>query len=83
MITAMYLDRILDPVADCLTPEVARTLVELKPEPHLQERIDLLADKCTEVHLSQLEKTEYETYIRGSKIVSFLQAKARGKLEQH
>src|SRR6185503_10938101 len=36
------LDRLLDPVGRCLTPEVARRLVALRAEPELQARVDLL-----------------------------------------
>jgi hypothetical protein len=45
---AIALERLLDPVSRCLTPEVARQLIELRADPDLQERIDTLADKCTE-----------------------------------
>jgi hypothetical protein len=71
------LDRLLDPVTRCLTPEVARQLVALRADPQFQERLDTLADKCTEGQLSPDEREEYETYVRAIHIIAILQAKAR------
>jgi hypothetical protein len=71
------LDRLLDPVTRCLTPEVAQQLVALRADPQLQERLDTLADKCTEGLLSADEREEYETYVQAVQIIAILQAKAR------
>lgn len=71
------LDRLLDPVVRCLTPDAARQLVELRADPELQELIDTLADKCTEGQLSAEERDQYETYVRAIHVISILQAKAR------
>jgi hypothetical protein len=76
------LERLLDPVGRCLTPEVARQLVDLRADPDLQERVDLLADKCTEGQLTAEEREEYETYVRASRFIAILQAKARKVLAQ-
>lgn len=35
------LDRVLDPVGQCLTPDVARRLLDLEVDPQIQERVDL------------------------------------------
>ena len=72
-----FLDRLLDPVTRCLTPDAARQLVALRAEPQFQERLDTLADKCTEGELSPEEREEYETYVRSIHIIGILQAKAR------
>ena len=61
------LERLLDPVSRCLTPEAARQLVELRADPELQARVDMLADKCTEGRLTPEEREEYETYVRASR----------------
>lgn len=73
---ATYLDRMLEPVSDCLTPEVARSLVQLRADPQLQARIDELADRCTEGALTEEEKSEYETYVRAGNLIAILHAKA-------
>ena len=77
METATYLDRMLEPVTDCLTPEVARRLAQMRADPELQARIDDLADRCTEGTLTAEEKLEYETYVRAGNLIGILQAKAR------
>jgi hypothetical protein len=71
------LDRLLDPVTRCLTPEAARQLVALRADPPFQERLDTLADKCTEGQLSPDERVEYETYVQAIHLIAILQAKAR------
>lgn len=76
------LDRLLDPVGRCLTPEVARQLVALRAEPDLQARVDLLAHRCNEGELTPEEREEYELYIRASRFIALLQAKARRLLAQ-
>jgi hypothetical protein len=72
-----YVDRMLKPVSECFTPEVAGKLVQLRSDPQLQARIDELADRCTEGTLSEDERNEYETYVRVGKLIAILQAKAR------
>jgi hypothetical protein len=78
----LTLDRLLDPVSRCLTPEVARQLVQLRADPELQKRMDTLADKSTEGQLTPEEYEEYETYVRASRFIAILQAKARKLLAQ-
>ena len=80
MTTAAYLDKMLEPVSRCFTPEVADRLVHIQPDPELQNRIDLLADKCTEGDLTDEERSEYEAYVRTGNLISILQAKARKRL---
>ena len=76
------LDRMLDPVSRCLTPDVAERLTELSLAPEVQERIDELADRNTEGELSEEERRELETYVRTGNIIAILQAKARKQLRQ-
>jgi hypothetical protein len=80
--TLLTLERLLEPVSACLTPESARRLVELRADPELQERVDWLADRCTEGELTAAEREEYETYVRASQFIAVLQAKARHRLGQ-
>jgi hypothetical protein len=67
----------LDPVARCLTVDVARRLVELQVDPETQARIDELAGKANDGMLFASEKAEYEGYVEAIDVVSILQAKAR------
>jgi hypothetical protein len=80
MTTAAYLDKMLEPVSQCFSPEVADKIIHIQPDPELQDRIDLLADKCTEGDLTDAERSEYEAYVRTGNLISLLQAKARKHL---
>lgn len=71
------LDRVLEPIGQCLTPGVARKLVALRADPDLQARIDELANKSNQGRLSHEERTEYETYVRAIHFLTALQSKAR------
>jgi hypothetical protein len=73
----MPLHRLLEPVARCFTPDVAKLLVELKPDPSTQARIDELASKANEGTLTSAEQAEYEGFVEAIDVVSILQAKAR------
>ena len=76
----VHFDRLLDPVVACLTPEVAARLAELRPNEALQDRLDYLADRCTEGLLTAEEREEYEGYIHANNLIAILQAKARSML---
>lgn len=78
--TLSALDRILDPVGRCLTPEVARALTELRTDAETQARIDELAEKSSEGELTLAEREEYETYVSAIDFLGTLQAKARRML---
>ena len=78
--SSQVLDRLLDPVAECLTPEVARALVNLRARPEIQARIDELARKSNEGTLSPIEQAEYRDTIEAIDFISILQAKARKRL---
>ena len=69
--------RLLAPVGECLTPEVARHLVDLRADVEVQARLEELADKCTEGQLSAEERAEYETAVAAMERISVLRAQAR------
>jgi hypothetical protein len=76
------LDQLLTPLGDCLTPEVARHLVELHASADVQARLEELADKSTAGQLSDAERAEYATAVAAIEFISVLQAKARRLLSQ-
>jgi hypothetical protein len=82
MSTSNYLDRFLEPIADALTPEMARKLTELRAEPTLQAEIDVLADKANQGTLTAEEDLKYKRYIEAADIIAIFQAKARSS-SQH
>ena len=50
--------KLLEPLASCLTPEVAQQVVALRADPEVQARLDDLADKANEGRLSAEESQE-------------------------
>ncbi len=79
MDTAM-LERMVDPVSRCLTPDVARQIVALRADADLEKRVEELARKSDNGKLTEAERDEYESYVRASKFISILQSKARALL---
>jgi hypothetical protein len=78
----LTLDRLLAPGRNCLTPDVARHLVDLHASADAQARLDELADKCTAGQRSAEERAEYTTAVAVIEFLSVLQAKASRLLRQ-
>jgi hypothetical protein len=76
------LTKILDPVAQCFTPEVAKRVVELRADPAVQARLEELAEKCNEGTITPEEMAEYDAYIQAMDVVAVLQKKARTLIMQ-
>ena len=74
------LDRLLEPFADILTPEVARGIVDMRADPQLQARLDELASKANDGQLTDAERQEYEDYVDAIDFIGIFQAKARAVL---
>jgi len=77
--TAFHLDRLLEPLAGCLTPAVAAKVADLRADDIIQQRIDYLAERSNEGTLSQEERDEYAGYVHAIDVIAILQAKARGR----
>ena len=76
------LAKILDPVAQCFTPEVAKRVAELRADPAVQARLEELAEKCNEGTITPEEIAEYDAYIQAMDVVAVLQKKARTLIVQ-
>ena len=76
------LAKILDPVAQCFTPEVAKRVAELRADPAVEARIEELAEKCNEGTMTPEEMAEYDAYIHAMDVVAVLQKKARTLIVQ-
>jgi hypothetical protein len=76
---AISLDRFLEPLADCLSPEVAVKVVNFRADNDTQNRIDCLADRANEGLLTDEEREEYSVYLHAIGVVTVLQAKARSQ----
>ena len=80
---ASVLDRFLDRFTECLTPEVARRVADLRPDAATQARIDELREKANEGKLSEAERAEYEEFVESIDIIGILKAKARAFLAKY
>jgi hypothetical protein len=70
-------DRGLRPLLELVLPDKADAVLNFRPDPELQKRIEELADKSTEGELTTAELSEYEGYVRANKFVAVLQKEAR------
>lgn len=71
------LESSLEPVGRSLNPEAALKLLELNASPLLQQRMDVLADRCGEGVASDEELSEYDSMIHAANVIAILQAEAR------
>jgi hypothetical protein len=71
------LQRVLAPVTDCLTPEVARRIIDARLDPAVQRRLNKLAPKANLGTLTDTERSEYAALIDGVDILAIFKAKAR------
>ncbi len=79
---AIHLDRLLEPLAGCLSPDVAAKVADLRADDAMQCRIDYLADRSNEGLLTAEEREEYAGYLHAVDVVAILQAKARSLLRR-
>jgi len=79
---AVRLDRLLEPLAGCLSPDVAAKVADLRADDAMQDRIDYLADRSNEGLLTAEEREEYAGYLHAIDVVAVLQAKARSLLRR-
>lgn len=77
---AVHLDRLLEPLAGCFSPDVAAKVADLRADEALQGRIDYLADRSNEGLLTAEEGEEYTGYLHAIDVIAALQAKARSLL---
>jgi hypothetical protein len=81
--TTFALDRFLNPVADCLTPEVARRIADLRTDEQTRAILEDLRAKANLGTLSDAERAEYEELVEGLDLFSILKAKARAVLAKN
>lgn len=73
--TALY-DRMLAPLTNALTPEVAQTLVGLQTTTELQAHVDDLAAKANEGTITAAEESEYKAIVDVADLLAII--KLRG-----
>lgn len=83
MATLSVSDRMLRPVTDCFTPEVARRIVNARLDADTQTRIDELAAKANRGSLTGEERDEYGEFVEYIDLIGIIKAKARLLLRRH
>lgn len=78
----IHLDRLLEPLAGCLSPDVAAKVAELRVDAATQNRIDYLAVRSNEGLLTDDEREEYTGYLHAIDVITVLQSKARSQLRR-
>ncbi|PWU09472.1 MAG: hypothetical protein C5B50_27215 [Verrucomicrobia bacterium] len=70
----------LDLAAECFDPPTLHALAKLRLSPTMAAKVNRLAEKANEGTLSARERTEYQSFIRTSELLSLIQLRARQKL---
>jgi hypothetical protein len=81
--TTSYLDRLLDPLTDVFTPEVASAVLGLRADSETEARIAELRGKANEGTLTPTEDAEYKEFVEAVDLISIIQTKARRFLAKH
>jgi hypothetical protein len=80
--TLPTIERMLEPLTACLTPEVAQRIVDLRlDDPSTLERLDYLREKANEGTLSEEERAEYEGFVAGNDLLMLIKDQARSVLQ--
>ncbi|MBI4602524.1 MAG: hypothetical protein HY721_11245 [Planctomycetes bacterium] len=74
------LERLLRPLSQSLSVELAQALVGLRADQETQARYDQLAEKHTEGLLTAAELEELEGMVRANTLLGLLKAEARSVL---
>jgi 5-methylcytosine-specific restriction endonuclease McrA len=74
-------DRAVRPLLQLVLPDKSEAVLNYRPDPALQARIDALAEKSTQGDLTEDERREYEGYVRANKFIAILRRQTRRLLE--
>ena len=77
MSTTSYLDRMLQPVTEAMSPEFATKLVGLTADSELLSHVEQLRGKANAGTLTAEEDAEYKDFVEAVDVISILQSKAR------
>jgi hypothetical protein len=82
MATTTYLDRLLEPLTNAFTPEVASAVLEIHIDWELEDHINELRRKANEGTLTPAEDAEYKDFVDAVDLISIVQAKAGRSLKR-
>lgn len=75
-------ENILGAIGECLDKRSAEAILGLRAAEEMQARIEWLAGRNTDGHLSDDERDEYESLVRLGNFVAILQSRARQRLAE-
>jgi hypothetical protein len=81
--TSSFIDRLVQPLVECLTVEGAKRLLSIKADPQLRSRMEELAEKSTEGTLTASERQEYTSYVSFGTFIAILKSEARQLLAKN
>jgi hypothetical protein len=70
------LERMLDSVAECFTPETSRRLAELPADPEVRRRLGELGERSSAGTLTPAEAEEYRTLVEAGDFIATLRLRA-------
>ena len=73
---ATAFERGVRPLLQLVLRDKAETVLNFRPDPALQSRIEELATRSTDGELSEEERAEYEGYVRANKFIAILRRQA-------
>ena len=80
--TLPTIERLLEPLTACLTPEVAQRIVDLRLDDRSTlERLEYLREKANEGTLTEEERAEYDGFVEGNDLVMLIKDQARSVLQ--
>ena len=71
------------PIFAILSTDQLRQMAHLPADSWLADRVDELAGKANEGHLTEEERAEYEAYIEANNLIAVLQAAAQFRLQHN
>jgi len=77
MAATSYLDRLLEPLTEAFTPQMASVLLELRADSELEAHIGELRRKANDGTLTPAEDAEYKDFVEAVDLISIMRAKAR------
>jgi len=70
-------ERGIRPLMEIVLPDKADAVINFRPAPELEARIEELAEKSTEGQLTEDERAEYAGFVRANKFIAILKRQAR------
>lgn len=71
------LEKMLDPIAQCLTREAARQILSFQVDHATRKRVDILAELARSGEINEEQKQEYRELVDAMDLVALLKSKAR------